>query len=84
MAALTVALLYVAASILLFAAVIVFGVLVLDMTTVTEFPAGKEEMKAIVSTFVADVTVVPVAVQVVLQVNPVNVITSLPPLGTVT
>lgn len=69
----------------LLAAVLAFGVLVLDITTVFKTPADKTESKAIVNTFVVATIVVPEAVQGLgLQVNPVNVITSLPLIGTVT
>ena len=69
----------------LLAAVFVFGVLVLDITTVCETPADKRDVKVIVNTFVVAAIVVPEAVQGLgLQVNPVNVITSLPPAGTAT
>ena len=63
---------------------LVSGVLVLDITTVFGTPANKAELKAIVNTFVVATIVVPVAVQVLGQVNPANVITSLPLIGTVT
>ena len=62
----------------------VSGVLVLDITTVFETPADNAEVNDIVNTSVVDVIVVPVAVQVLGQVNPYNVITSLPPAGTAT
>ncbi len=79
-------LLYVAAAMVLLAAVVVFGVLVLDITTVCETPADKRDVKVIVNTFVVAAIVVPeAAVQGLgLQVNPVNVITSVPPAGTAT
>lgn len=74
-----------AAAMVLLAAVFVFGVLVLDITTVLETPADKVKVKVIVNTFVVATIVVSEAMQGLgSQVNPVNVITSLPPAGTAT